>query len=225
MPATGPANPEAVPLPWSIADPADDDVSESRSLPAVNSVDHTTWRPVSHDCNTWLQGDGSLESLERLPAVKTEVAPVGGCAARTGCGSGTSGSDWQEFCRICHDGGERAPLIVACRCTGSMQHVHNVSDFVLDELHEDDVELIQLHRCEHDDDDEIILPVTSPSDINILTSENVNYVRLVPVEQNNSLDGGIKSSLNAHKNTKRCLGGLDIGLQFWCCLGKMDFDE
>ena len=38
-----------------------------------------------------------------------------------------SSSDWGEFCRICHEGGDKVPLVTACRCTGSMKHVHNVS--------------------------------------------------------------------------------------------------
>ena len=44
-------------------------------------------------------------------------------------------SDWGEFCRICHESGEKVPLVSACRCTGSMQHVHNVSTRTVQHVH------------------------------------------------------------------------------------------
>ena len=44
-------------------------------------------------------------------------------------------SDWGEFCRICHESGEKVPLVSACRCTGSMQHVHNVSVRTVQHVH------------------------------------------------------------------------------------------
>ncbi|XP_037076552.1 E3 ubiquitin-protein ligase MARCHF9-like isoform X2 [Pollicipes pollicipes] len=85
---------------------------------------------------TWLGGEvtavaliGGEEGAEKAAqpaAAATEAWPSGdGGGDKANGGSSTSGSEWTEFCRICHDGPERAPLVSACRCTGSMQHVHN----------------------------------------------------------------------------------------------------
>ncbi|XP_043213770.1 E3 ubiquitin-protein ligase MARCHF9-like isoform X2 [Amphibalanus amphitrite] len=48
--------------------------------------------------------------------------PAGEAPSR---GGSVTCSEWGEFCRICHESGEKLPLVTACRCTGSMQHVHN----------------------------------------------------------------------------------------------------